>query len=62
MIANIDSIMDSPRPLMPHVIPIPGLFVKEPHPLNDAELLEFMNTAENGVIVSLLIGFVYQNT
>ena len=62
MIANIDSIMDSLRSLMPHVIPIPGLFVKEPQPLNDARLLEFMDTAENGVIVSLLLGFVYQNT
>ena len=54
MIANIDSIMDSPRPLMPHVIPIPGLFVKESKPLNDGKLLAFMDNADNGVIVSLL--------
>ena len=37
---------------MPHVIPIPGLFVKDPQPMND-EFRAFVENAEHGVIVSM---------
>ena len=52
VIANIDPVMKPPAPRMPHVIPIPGLFVKDPQPLND-EFASFIENAEHGVIVSM---------
>ena len=52
MIANIDPVMKPPAPRMPHVIPIPGLFVKDPRPLSD-EFRAFMDDAEHGAIVSM---------
>ena len=37
---------------MPHIIPIPGLFVKDPQPLKEPDLASFMESAtEDGVIV-----------
>ena len=53
MLANIDYLMEPARPLMPHVIPIPGLFVKEPEQIQDPHLRTFMDTAEEGVVVNL---------
>ena len=54
VIANIDPVMKPPVPRMPHVIPIPGLFVKDPQPLND-EFRAFVESAEHGVIVSIRV-------
>ena len=51
LIATVDFILDSPRPLMPHIIPISGLFRTKPKPLPE-DLQQFMiNSGEEGVIV-----------
>ena len=54
MLTNIDYLMEPTRPLMPHVIPIPGLFVKEPEQIQDSHLRTFMDAAEEGVVVIYL--------
>ena len=51
MLANLDYLMEPAIPLMPHVIPIPGLFIKEPGQIQDLHLRTFMDTAEEGVVV-----------
>ena len=38
--------------MMPNIIPIPGLDIDDPKPIEDVELLDFMDTAKDGVIVS----------
>ena len=51
LIATIDFILDTPRPLMPHVIPISGLFRTKPKPLPE-DLQQFMESSgDNGVVV-----------
>ena len=51
VITNLDFLMEPPRPLMPHVIPISALFMKENHHIHDTKLRDFVNNAEKGVIV-----------
>ena len=51
MIANVDFALDTPTFLMPHLIPISGLFRQNPQPLLE-KLGQFMKDAgDNGVIV-----------
>ena len=51
VIATIDFALDSPRPLMPHVIPISGLFRTKPNPLAE-DLEQFMRSSgDDGVVL-----------
>ena len=51
LIATIDYALESPRPTMPHIIPISGLFLAYPKPLPD-HLDKFMaNSVKEGVIL-----------
>ena len=51
VIANIDFALDNPTFLMPHVIPVSGLFRENPQPLSE-KLYQFVKDAgDNGVIV-----------
>ena len=43
--------MEPLRPFMLHVIPVPGLFVKDPQHLKDEKHRAFMESANNGIIV-----------
>ena len=47
--------MEPVRPLMPNVIPVPGLSVKDPQPLKDEKHRAFMDSANNGVIVRTIL-------
>ena len=47
--------MEPLRPFMPNVIPVPGLFVKDPQPLKDEKHRAFMESANNGVIVRTVV-------
>ncbi len=60
VIANLDFLMEAPRPVMPHIIQIPCLFVEDASPVQDAELKELFDSAEDGAIVSFgpFSGFV----
>ena len=51
MITPDDFVLDYPRPLMPHVIPIPGLFVMEPRTLDKTWLIILDSYPEVGVII-----------
>ena len=61
VIANLDSVMEPIRPFMPNVIPVPGLFVKDPQPLKDEKHQAFMESVNNGIIVrtNVIQGFFY---
>ena len=51
LIATIDFALESPRPLMPHIIPISGLFQTKAKPLPE-DLQQFMRSSgEEGVVV-----------
>ena len=51
LIATIDFALESPRPLMPHIISISGLFQTKPKPLPE-DLQQFMRSSgEEGVVV-----------
>ncbi len=54
VIANIDHVMEPLRPQMPHVISVPGLFVRDPKPVADEKQREFVDSATDGVIVSCI--------
>ena len=55
VIANVDFVLDYPRPLMPHVIPIWGLYRKEPRPL-PVDLLQFIADSPYDDIVVVSFG------
>ncbi len=55
VIANIDFLIDAPRPVMPHVIQIPGMFVKEPKSIVNGQLSDFVDSASNGIIASTIL-------
>ena len=57
VITNLDFQLEPPRPLMPNIIPIPALFVKEPQPIKNTALRDFVDNAEKGVIVIILLFF-----
>ena len=51
VIATIDFALDSPRPLIPQVIPMSGLFRTKPKPLSE-DLQQFMmSSGDDGVVV-----------
>ncbi len=52
VIADIDHVTEPPRPLMPHVIPVSGLFIRKPQPIADPKHRAFLDSASNGAIVS----------
>ena len=58
VIATIDFALDSPRPLMPHVIPISGLFRTKPKPLTE-DLQQFMMSSGDDGVVVVSFGSVY---
>ena len=54
VISTVDFVLESPAPLMPHIIPISGLFRKPPRRLSD-DLEAFMRDAgEDGVVIMSL--------
>ena len=55
IIANVDFAIDFPRPMMPHIIPISGIFRKDPQPLT-AELNEFFARSDKHGVVVLSFG------
>ena len=58
VIANLDSVMEPLRSFMPNIIPVPGLFVKDPQLLKDEKHRTFMETTNNGVIVRTIFFFI----
>ena len=54
VISTVDFVLESPAPLMPHIMPISGLFRKPPRRLSD-DLEAFMTDAgEDGIVVMSL--------
>ncbi len=53
VITTADHVIDPLRPAMPHEIPIPGLSIKDPQPIRDQKHRKFMDSATEGVVVSI---------
>ena len=58
VISTVDFVLESPAPLMPHIIPISGLFRKPPRRLSD-DLEAFMRDAGEDGVVMMSLGSIW---